>query len=359
MEYATKEELNALATKLTKHEALDAKEYAALGDLCHAAAEKASYPSRSDKMSEGINTDKVIVNAGSGGGDAGNMAAVIAALGNRNQGNDNAALIAALGQRNETSSLIPLLAALGNRNEGYRHSDDGIGFGGNSGILGLIAMMSLFRGRGLGGDDCCHDDHDGNHARVAMLQTLQEGLADQRAEFPKVVLEANNAIKGDLAQLALGVSQGLSNLKDTVQNSATINLVATKEVLKEVESNALKNQIAITADGDKTRALLIQFNTDNLNRELTVCQSRLHSEEHHRHADGVEARMTQTVIQGQNQNQAQSQYQRLEDDRYNRLCNVIAALGNQVQRTRSDQDLVNFGTMVASGTQAASSTQVR
>lgn len=34
-------------------------------------------------------------------------------------------------------------------------------------------------------------------------------------------------------------------------------------------------------------------------------------------------------------------------------------VGNQVQRVKSDQDIVNFGTMAASGNQATTSTQVR
>ncbi len=81
-------------------------------------------------MAEGINTDKVIVNAGGSGSEgSGSMAAVIAALGNRNQGNDNAALIAALGNRNDDSnSWGPMLAAMNNR-----RGDDG--FGGMNGIL--------------------------------------------------------------------------------------------------------------------------------------------------------------------------------------------------------------------------------
>lgn len=70
------------------------------------------------KMGEGI-LDKVNVNVGGGdGGGAGGMAALVAALGGRNQGNDNAALIAALGNRNDDSAnWAPMLAMMNRRDE--------------------------------------------------------------------------------------------------------------------------------------------------------------------------------------------------------------------------------------------------
>lgn len=294
-------------------------------------------------MAEGINTDKVIVNAGGGGEGAGNMAAVIAALGNRNQGNDNAALIAALGQRNEASTLVPLLAALGNRNEDRRH-DDGFGFGG-SGILGLLAILGLLRGRGgLGGGDDCNE----NGGKFAILQTLMENGADIRASIPTTALETQNALQGALAQLALGTAQGFERTGDRIQNST---FLLTKQIC-ETDKN-------VSEQGCKTREVVQEGVTTILSRidqnriaELEAQVARLHGHDHTRDS---EIRMTQIV----NQNQQQQQQQRLDDDRYARLFGIVANIGNQVQRTRTDQDIVNLGTMAGSGLQSAPNTQVR
>src|SRR6185436_20153857 len=128
-------EIGELAEQLRQHEHRSEWRYE---ELC----KKLGEAEKETRMSEGINTDKVIVNAGSGGGDGGNMAAVIAALGNRNQGNDNAALIAALGNRNDDNAgLMPALAMMNNN----RMPVDG--FGGMNGILGIAALGLIF-GRG-------------------------------------------------------------------------------------------------------------------------------------------------------------------------------------------------------------------
>src|SRR6185436_15524121 len=137
-------EIGELAEQLRQHEHRSEWRYE---ELC----KKFGGAEKETRMSEGINTDKVIVNAGGSGSDGGNVAAVIAALGNRNQGNDNAALIAALGNRNDDSnSWGPMLAAM---NSGRRGDD---GFGGMNGIMGIAALGLIFgrgnRGGLFGGD---------------------------------------------------------------------------------------------------------------------------------------------------------------------------------------------------------------
>lgn len=65
----------------------------------------------------------------------------------------------------------------------------------------------------------------------------------------------------------------------------------------------------------------------------------------------VEVSVAQTV--NQNQAQAQSQAQLAN------LTSLIYGLSAQVMASRQAQDIVNLGTMTASGTQAAANTQVR
>lgn len=278
-----------------------------------------------DSKMEGINSDKVNINLGEGGGGGGMQAAVIAALGNRNQGNDNAALI----------------AALGNRNDGH-HGDDGIMGGG----LGLIALLALVGGRGFG-----RDDKDCNDAgRVALTQSIMESVADIRAQIPQSALETTIAVQRAVSELALGTQQGLANVKDSVQAIGALNLSAVQGVAKDVATGTLQTIIAINNDGAQTRALLTAFNNESLNRQLTVAQSALAEERVHRHSDGVEVRVSQNVNQQQAQAQTQTQLAG--------LFNLVHGLTSQVQRVSQGQDVINFGTMAASGNQQQTSSQV-
>lgn len=283
---------------------------------------------------DGINSDKVNIHVGGGeGGSGGGMqaAAMVAALGNRNQGDNTAALI----------------AALGNRNDGHR-GDDGLGFGGGGGVLGLVALLGLLgRGRGFGGGDDCGDG-GGDHARTAILQTLIEGQADLRAQVPTVALEIQNACQRAISELALGTQQGFSNVKDSVQAIGALNLSATQGVAKDVATGTLQTIIGIGNDGDKTRALITNFNNENLQRQLTVAQlegveGRLRS-----HSDNVEVKVSQQV----NQAQAQAQSQRLEESRFDRLERSFLNLGQQIA-ARTAQDIVNLGTMIGSAGQTS------
>src|SRR6185436_254719 len=159
-------EIGELAEQLRQHEHRSEWRYE---ELC----KKLGEAEKETRMSEGINTDKVIVNAGGSGSDGGNMAAVIAALGNRNQGNDNAALIAALGNRNDDSnSWAPMLAAMNSGRRGY--GDDGFGMGGMGGILGIAALGLIF-GRGRGG--LFGGDGDGAGGGETRLQSNADTLA--------------------------------------------------------------------------------------------------------------------------------------------------------------------------------------
>lgn len=285
---------------------------------------------------DGIASDKVNINLGEGGG-GGSMAALVAALGNRNQGDNTAALI----------------AALGNRNDNHR-GDDGFGLGGG-GILGTIALLGLLRGRGgFGGDDDCGN---GNGGKFAILQTLMENGADLRAAIPTAALETQKEVCAASATITDRINQSqiaslaaFSNLKDAVTNTGTILLGASNQNTKEILG-------AICALGSK----IDQNQILDLQRQLGVAQADAREERGHRHSDGVEVRVSQQVNQAQAQLQFQTQQQRLDDERFGRLFGLIANIGNQVQRSNQGMDVVNFGSgsIAGSGLQSTANNQVR
>lgn len=132
--------IKRVSEELAKHERADVREHKYLRD-------------EATQMGMDNVSDKVNINVGDGGGQggAGAMAAVIAALGNRNQGDNSAALIAALGNRNDDSSNLAPLYAMMNNN---RHDGDGMN---NMWPIILLALLGRGgRGGGLfgGGDDC-------------------------------------------------------------------------------------------------------------------------------------------------------------------------------------------------------------
>ncbi len=314
----------------------------------------AGYKTEGTTMGEGINTDKVIVNAGSGGeGGGGAMAAVIAALGNRNQGNDNAALIAALGNRNDDSnSLAPLMAMMG--------GGGGWGNRGMEGILPFLLLALLGRG-GRGGPFGGGDDCGGGGAGVAaLLQTLMEGQSALRAEVPTVGLETQNALQNSIAQFALGTQQGFANVKDSIQNGIAFLDRDIQGVNQNVSAQGCQTRETVQNDGDKTRALLVsRFQQEDATRiaeqnaRIVALETRCDNDRRHHESNLVITNTNTAVAQ-----QQQQQQQRLDDDRHHNLLSAIIAFGNTAQRNRSDQDIINLGTMLASGTQTPTTTQV-
>jgi hypothetical protein len=282
---------------------------------------------------DGLNSDKVNINLGGGEGGGGmQAAAMVAALGNRNQGDNTAALI----------------AALGNRNDGHRN-DDGFGMGGG-GILGTIALLGLLRGRGGlgGGDEGCGESSLGREFLMSKLGSIEGAIPLAAANVENGVCRAEATITNAVNQSQLATLAAASNLKDAVTNSATILLGAGSQNTKEILG-------AICALGSKIDANQIL----DLQRQLGVAQADAREERGHRHSDGVEVRVSQQVTQAQAQQQLQAQSQKLDDERFAHLFALINNVGNTVQRIKSDNETINFGTMLASANQANTQSAVR
>lgn len=293
------------------------------------------------KMSAADIMDKVNINVGSDGSGSGGagLAAVIAALGNRNEGGDTAALIAALGNRNNDgaglSALAPMLAAQNS--------------GGMNNLWPIILLALLGRGRGglLGGDG-------GDCGTAPINPAVLTALNNISSAIPTTALETQAAITNAIGALSLGTQQGFANVKDSVQATSALQLGAINNVGTAVQTGTLQTVIAIGNDGDKTRALIQSINDTNLNRELAVAQSALSEERSNRRIREVEVNVSQSVTQNQNQAQAQLQTQM----QFQNLFGVLSNLANDLQQVKQGQVIFNSGAMTASGTQAAANTRV-
>lgn len=188
----------------------------------------------------------------------------------------------------------------------------------------------------------------------SLTSTMNSNFANQTAQQTANALAAsaaNTAQSNALAQATATIIANAANTKEAVLTSAALNAQAILQSRYEVSKD-------ITADGDKTRALIIANNDAVLNRELTVAQTALLEAR----SIGRERDNSMTITQTVNQTQAQAQVQAQQQQQFQLLANLNAAvcnLANDIQVVRQTQSNVNFGTQTGNTTSAnASNTRV-
>lgn len=210
-----------------------------------------------------------------------------------------------------------------------RGTGDG-GFGGSGMMMGLLFSQLFNRDRDNGHGDAVRSS-------LETQNSFQQGMTS---------LASN--IAGAFATANQNMSQGFTNVGDKVNNTAFINLAATNAVGDAVRTGQLTTQIAITADGAATRALLVAHNEANLNRlrsesdnRLAIAENRIAMAEHrhqvHEQGTSIVNTLTNSQAQAQAQVQLQGRFDRFEE----RLC----ALHNEQIVTNKN---INTGLQVAS-----------
>lgn len=317
------------------------------------------------KMSDGINTDKVIVNAGSGGGEGmGGMAALVAALGNRNEGSDNAALIAALGNRNGgNSDLAPLMAMMAN---------GGMNNGGMNNIWPIILLALLGRGNGRGGifggdEGGCGGGDAINQLTLnqvlAKLGTLEGQIPLVGSQTNNAILEQTNALTALANQNAIATLQGFAGTKDSVQNLGTALASAICGVNQNISAQGCQTREAVGNGTDRVlSALQTRWTAEDM-ATITALRGEVTElrNDGSRRRDHEELRLqvtnNNTAVAAQSQGQAQAQQQQ-QLALLQSLVPTVNALIGDIQAVKQGQVIFNSGTMAASGTQAAANTKV-
>lgn len=282
-----------------------------------------------------------------------------------------AAVIAAMGNRNETGGLAALAPALMGRHH------DGFGMGGfGAGLVGGVLGGALFGGRSRRGGIFGGDDDSGNSgaetriedtvfntATLSKLGAIEAAIPLAAANTESVILQQTNQINALAASAQLANANGFAGTKDVVQNLGLLLSQAICGINQNVSAQGCQTREAVQNDGDKTRALLVaRFSQEDatainrLNAEVVELRS-----EGRRNADNAELRLSitnnNTAVaaqqQGQQQQQQQQQFQLLAS-----LVPTIHALVGDIQAVKQGQVIFNSGTMAASGTQAAANTKV-
>lgn len=229
----------------------------------------------------------------------------------------------------------------------------GLGGLGGFGLVGLIGLNSFlgnnnwgnWGGPGFGGPF-------GNLAAGAGTVVAEQNISDLRKDVSDVdthVEALGNEIQGALAQQTLGQTQEFRNLDNrlcesekttmqgffAVQTQGLMNTQAIKDQLtaqgQMIAQNFCEVKEAIHADGDATRALINQIETQNLRDALAA-------ERRSRDNREIEINVIQTNQQTQNQFQAQLQQQQQQ------LTGFLHTLFTEVQLQRQGNRTVQFGT---------------
>jgi hypothetical protein len=236
-------------------------------------------------------------------------------------------------------------------------SGDGL-FGGGGGLIGGLILGSLLRnGNGgfLGGDGSgaalgatLRNPPEQDMANMSLMQSI--GQVDKAVAVSTAAMEASQAnqtigINAALNAVTQGLSLRIDNVKDVVNQNAVALMQGQAAINQNVMENRYELSKDISADGEKTRALITQQYELNLQRQLADANAaiiELRSREFSGNAArGVEVTTTNNINQMQQQAQQQAQY--------GQLANLIWTLG---QNIRSENAAINVG----SGTQTASPT---
>jgi hypothetical protein len=238
---------------------------------------------------------------------------------------------------------------------GMGGSGDGA-FGGGGGLIGGLILGSLLRNNGnlLGGDGAggaaalgatLRNPPEQNQANMDLMQAI--GAVDKSVAVSTATMEASQAtqtlgLTTQLNNVASSLASRTDNLKDVVNTNAVALMQGQAAINQNIMENRYELSKDISADGEKTRALITSQYELNLQRQLADANAaiiELRSREYSgAAARGVEVTTTNNINQMQQQQQTQAQY--------GQLANLIWSLGQSI---RSDNAAINVG----SGTQTA------
>jgi hypothetical protein len=192
-------------------------------------------------------------------------------------------------------------------------------------------------------------------ANMSLMQSI--GAVDKAVAVSTAAMEASQANQTIGLNAALNaVTQGLSLRIDNVKDVVNTNAVALMQGQAAINQNIMENRYElskdISADGEKTRALITSQYELNLQRQLADANAaiiELRSREYSgAAARGVEVTTTNNINQMQQQAQQQAQY--------GQLANLIWGLGQSIRNTDS---AINVGSGTQTSTPTNTNTNIR
>jgi len=219
----------------------------------------------------------------------------------------------------------------------------GDGLFGGGGLIGGLVLGSLLRNNGglLGGDGAGGAVSAQSQANMSLMagigdlkQSVAVGTAQMEASQTAQTAQLSSQLSSVASALTGTVTNGLLGVRDAVNASAVLTMQGTNQTMQ-----------AINADGEKTRALIVQQYEATLNRQLSEANAalvELRSEGRIRE-NGIT--ITQNVAQQQQQQQ---------------MGNLLSAMLGEMQNIRATNQAVNIGagTLTANPVNTNSNTRV-
>ena len=240
--------------------------------------------------------------------------------------------------------------------------DGGLGFGGGGGLIGGLILGTLLR-NGQGGGLFGGGGGDGAASAVTGQATANMQLMQSIGAVDKSVAVNAASFEASQAQQSLGLTNQFNNVTSSLaaridSTKETVNAMAMvlAQQINGLQQVTMENRYElskdISADGEKTRALITNQYEINLQRQLSdanaaIIELRGDSRLAER-TRGVEVNTTTTVNQMQQQQQQQAQY--------GQLSNMIWGLGQSI---RSTNEAINIGSGALSASPANTNTNVR
>ncbi len=226
----------------------------------------------------------------------------------------------------------------------------GFGFGGGGfspfGLFGLIGLLGR-RGFGEGGDDNCAKEAavlaaiaNAKDTTVAEGRGVLAAIANSKdttvAEGRSLAAAICDAEKTNLQQFYAAAIQA-SNNTQAIKDQATAFAIVNDKRFDDLAAAGVA----------QTAAIIAKLNQS----EIDSLRDQLHGEK--RRGDNREIEISIQNSNAQAQSQLQTQLQTQRDE----FKNLFAVLSAQVNKTSND--VINFGTMAASGNQANQQTNVK
>lgn len=205
------------------------------------------------------------------------------------------------------------------------------GFGSGFGGFGLFGLIGLLGRRGLGGegDDACSRE-------AAILAAISNSKDTTVAEGRSLAAAICDSEKTNLQQFYAAAIQSANNTQ-AIKDQATAFAIVNDKRFDDLAAAGVAQTAAIIAKLNQT--------------ELDNLRDQLHGERRRGDAREIEISINNTNQQAQAQVQAQFQTQRDE------FRNHFAVLAAQLNKTSND--VINFGTMAASGNQTTTATNIK
>ena len=227
------------------------------------------------------------------------------------------------------------------------------GGAGGGGLIGGLILGSLLRNGGnlLGGEGGAAgaalrsppEQVASNMALMAAIGAVDKSVAVSTAAFEASQATQSLGITSQLSSVASSLTNNIGQLKDVVNQNAVALMQGQAAINQNIMENRYELSKDISADGEKTRALIVQQYEINLQRQLADANAQIIELRGNNNLQGAAAGITLTNTNNINQMQQQSQQQA----QYAQLAHLIYGLG---------QNITNGAINVGSGTQTANPT---